>query len=274
MDASPDWKALVQGASELGVSLTPTQLEALERYLALLCEWNQRFNLTAIDDPNEILTKHFLDSLSCALVVDFAAQRTLVDVGTGAGFPGLVLKIAYPHLRVTLVDAVQKRLGFLERVAEDLGLRDVVTVHARAEDAAGAPKRLPARKSGGPPVAPPLRERFDVVTARAVARLNVLAEWCVPFARVGGVFVAMKGPDIADEALEAAFALEALGGSKPETTVLTLPGTDIGRSLVRIGKQKPTPAQFPRLPGTAKKAPLQPAPAPKNRIGYPGRGSR
>ena len=255
----PDWDFLVQGASALGVNLETSQVEQLQRYLELLCEWNQRFNLTAIDDPNEILVKHFLDSLSCARAIDFSRRRTLADVGTGAGFPGLVLKVAYPHLRVTLVDAVQKRLGFLERVAEDLGLRDVTTVHARAEDAAGAPKQGPVRKGGGPPPAPtgrPLRERFDVVTARAVARLNVLCEWTLPFVKVGGVFIAMKGPDVQEEFAEAAHAIQVLGGGRAEAVPLSLPGTDIGRSLVRIEKKRPTPPAYPRLPGTARKAPL------------------
>jgi len=258
-----DWPALVRNAGTLGVTLEPEQVERLQRYLGLLCEWNQRFNLTAIDRPDEILVKHFLDSLTCALVVDFQRHRTLADVGTGAGFPGLVLKIAFPHLRVTLLDAVHKRLLFLERVAADLELTDVRMVHARVEDAAAAhgPPSRSARSKGAPPPAPSasplvLRERFDLVTARAVARLNVLAEWLLPLARVGGAAVAMKGPDSAAEVEEAGRALRLLGGGEPVVRPLALPESDIGRSLILIPKVRATPPAYPRAPGAARKAPL------------------
>jgi len=256
MSGSPDWEGLSRGALEFGVSLDSGQMAALERYLELLCEWNQRFNLTAIESPDEVLTKHFLDSLACARAVDFASQRTLVDVGTGAGFPGLVLKIAYPHLRVTLLDAVRKRLGFLSHVAAELRLNDVEVLHARAEDVArpGAQARGP--KSQPSPAAPVLRERFDVVTARAVARLNVLAEWTLPFAKIGGRVILMKGPDVKEEVVEAAPALSLLGGGAPEVVTLCLPGTEIGRSLVTVPKLKATPNAYPRQAGTARKSPL------------------
>jgi 16S rRNA (guanine527-N7)-methyltransferase len=242
------------------VQLAPVQVAACARYSELLCEWNQRFNLTAIENPDEILVKHFLDSLSCAAVVDFTTRTTLVDVGTGAGFPGLVLKIAYPHLRVTLLDAVQKRLGFLERVVSELALTDVRTVHARAEDAA-RPRRPAADSAPAPASAsvanlPPLREAFDVATARAVARLNVLSEWLLPFVRVGGVAISMKGPEVASEAEEAANALRTLGGRVVDVRELTLPHTGVRRSLVVIRKERPTPASFPRGPGTARRSPL------------------
>lgn len=206
-EGEADWDRLSRDASGLGVLLTGDQIAALRRYLELLTEWNQRFNLTAIQRPDEILVKHFLDSLTPALVLDLTRRHSLVDVGTGAGFPGLVLKIAYPHLQLTLLDAVQKRLNFLDRVAAELGLQDVQTVHARAEEAASA-QPLGAD-------APRLREKFDVVTSRAVARLNVLAEWTVPFARVGGVVLALKGPEMVEEAAEAERALRLLGGGRP-----------------------------------------------------------
>lgn len=245
-----DWTPVIHGAQSFGVELHPDQIAALDRYLAMLLEWNQRFNLTAIEAPSEVLTKHFLDSLSCAQAVDFTRQRSLIDVGTGAGFPGMVLKILYPHLQVTLLDAVQKRLNFLQRVAEDLNLTGLQTLHARAEDAAAYAPRPGTCSAQG------LRETFDVVTARAVARLNVLLEWTLPFARVGGVFVAMKGPDIADEVEEAKPATRRLGGGSAEIHVFQLPGSDLGRSLVVVPKVRPTPRDLPRLPGTARKSPL------------------
>jgi 16S rRNA (guanine527-N7)-methyltransferase len=249
-EAAPDWSRLIQGAESFGVALDAAQVEALQLYLRRLREWNARFNLTAIQDPDEILVKHFLDSLSCALVFDFQEARSLVDVGTGAGFPGLVLKIAYPHLDVVLLDAVQKRLNFLQHVADELGLKQLRTVHARAEDAATSTPRP------GTPTTPRLREQFDVVTARAVSRLAVLAEWTVPFARVGGAVLAMKGPEPAEEVQEAERALKLLGAGSPVVRELQLPGTDLGRSLIRIPKVRPTPRTYPRPPGTAREAPL------------------
>jgi 16S rRNA (guanine527-N7)-methyltransferase len=207
----------------------------------LLLEWNRRFNLTAIEEPDAVIDKHFLDSLSCATVLDLTPVGRLVDVGTGAGFPGLVLKIAYPQLEVLLLDSVEKRLRFLDRVATTLHLSGVETVHARAEDAGRDPSR---------------REQYDIAVARAVARLNTLAEYCLPLVRVGGWFLAQKGPDIGAELAEARFAFDQLGGGAAQTRTLTLPGTDIRRSLVLVPKVKRTPAQYPRLPGTPRKHPL------------------
>lgn len=232
---------LAAGAGEFGVTLDEPKLEAMLTYREELLLWNRRLNLTAIADPDAVLVKHFLDSLSGALVVEFAAARTLIDVGTGAGFPGLVLKIAFPHLRVTLLDAVEKRLRFLERLRERLGLAEVTTLHARAEEAG----RDPA-----------WREQFDIVTARAVAPLNVLCEYCLPFARVGGVFLAYKGPEIEEEIAQAARAIRLLGGGAPGVRHLTLPGSDLRRSLVTIPKSAATPPQYPRRTGSARKRPL------------------
>jgi 16S rRNA (guanine527-N7)-methyltransferase len=256
MAGESDWDGLIRGASEWGVSLSTDQVTQLQRYLDLLMEWNQRFNLTAIEDRQEILHKHFLDSLACARAVDFTTFRSLVDVGTGAGFPGLVLKIAFPHLEVTLLDAVGKRLTFLTHVAEELGLEGVSVVHARAEDATRPPRRSPRRAEPSPAAAPALREVFEVVTARAVARLNVLAEWTLPFAKIGGRVILMKGPDVKEEVGEAAHAFSLLGGGPPEVLNLRLPGTEIGRSLVTIPKVKATPNAYPRQAGAARKAPL------------------
>jgi 16S rRNA (guanine527-N7)-methyltransferase len=240
--ASPSGSArLAQGAAALGVPLDARALDAFALYLEELTLWNQRFNLTAIEDPDEIIVKHFLDSLSCAAVLDLPAARSLIDVGSGAGFPGLALKIAFPHLRLVLLDALEKRLRFLDRLAERLGMEAVTTLHARAEDAGRAPE---------------WREQFDVVTARAVARLDTLCEYCLPFAAVGRVFVAQKGPEVAEELSQAARAIRTLGGGSPSLRTLTLPGSDVRRSLITIPKALATPAAYPRRPGSARKHPL------------------
>jgi len=244
----PDWSRLRAGAAAFGVTLDDGQIESLQEYLRLLGEWNRRFNLTSVRDPQEILIRHFLDSLTCAAVVELPARR-LVDVGSGAGFPGLVLKIAFPDLEVTLLDSQAKRLRFVERVASALGLEGVATIHARAEDAAAAAPCGPA-----PPV--PLRERFEVVTARAVAPLNILWEWTLPFSRIGGTVVAMKGPAAAAEVARGEAALRRLGGALREVREFRLPGADAGRSLVVAEKTRPTPGAFPRPPGTARRNPL------------------
>jgi 16S rRNA (guanine527-N7)-methyltransferase len=232
---------LAEGARELGLALDPTAKEAFAVYREELLLWNQRLNLTAIEEPGQVRVKHFLDSLSGALVVDFGAAESLVDVGTGAGFPGLVLKIAFPHLKVVLLDAVEKRLRFLARLVARLGLPDVTTVHARAEEA--------GREAAW-------RERFDVVTARAVAPLNVLVEYCLPLARVGGQFLAYKGPETDEEIVRAAAAIRLLGGGAPGARRLVLPGSGMGRGLIAIPKIAPTPAGYPRRTGSARKHPL------------------
>jgi 16S rRNA (guanine527-N7)-methyltransferase len=232
---------LAAGARELSVALDDDACRMLALYEEELLLWNRRLNLTAIEDPAQVRVKHFLDSLSGALVVDLAAAASLVDVGTGAGFPGLVLKIAFPHLRLLLLDAVQKRLRFLERLCQRLGIRDVAFRHARAEEAG----RDPA-----------FRERFDVVTARAVAPLNVLCEYCLPLARVGGVFLAYKGPEIDEEIARAAVAIRLLGGGAPSVRQFALPQSDVRRSLVTTPKIAPTPAAYPRRTGSARKHPL------------------
>jgi 16S rRNA (guanine527-N7)-methyltransferase len=232
---------LAAGARAYGIPLSTQQLDRFREYLRLLHDWNQRFNLTAIDAPEDVVDKHYVDSLSCAAALDLSAVRTLVDIGTGAGFPGLVLKIAFPHLEVLLLDAVDKRLRFLRRVTEALALTGVTLLHARAEQAGCDPS---------------WRERYDAALSRAVARLNILAEYCLPFVRVGGWFLAQKGPEVDAELSEARPALQKLGGGTVEVRSLTLPNTQIGRSLVLVPKVARTPREFPRLPGTPKRHPL------------------
>jgi 16S rRNA (guanine527-N7)-methyltransferase len=232
---------LTGGAAALGIHLESRQQEQLCLYAAELGKWNQRFNLTAIEDDAAIIDKHFLDSLSCIRAVVPALIGPAIDVGSGAGFPGLVLKVAFPQRQFILLDAIEKRIRFLERVIARLGLTGVKAVHARAEDAAQLPE---------------FRERFDVVFARAVAPLRVLAEYTLPFARPGGQVIAQKGPDVADEAAAAVPAIQLLGGGTPTINVFHLPATDLRRSLVSIPKESPTPEAYPRRPGSAKKRPL------------------
>lgn len=222
------------------LALSPAQAEQFAAYAALLAEWNEKMNLTAITALPDVARKHFLDSLSLLQYTPLPAGASLLDVGSGAGFPGMALKIARPDLRVTCMDGTGKRVGFLQAVADALGL-DVACLHARAEEA--------GRK-------PPLRAGFDVVTARAVAALPVLCEYCLPFARVGGRFLAMKGPDGQAEGDAAATALEKLGARLVRVHAFTLPGTDYARTIVEIEKTKPTPPQYPRGAGKIKKAPL------------------
>lgn len=229
---------LAAGAKRLGVDLAPQQLSAYREYHRLLLDWNQRFNLTAIETPEAVIDKHFVDSLSCASMLDLTRPSRLVDVGTGAGFPGLVLKIAFPQLEVLLLDAVNKRLRFLCRVTAALQLTGVTTLHARAEEAGRDPR---------------WRGRFDLAVARAVAPLNTLAEYCLPLVRTGGWFLAQKGPEVSAELDAAQPALRMLGGGPASIHRLTLPGTEIGRSLILVPKIAPTPRDYPRLPGTPKK---------------------
>jgi 16S rRNA (guanine527-N7)-methyltransferase len=241
MTDAPLLDRLAAGAGSFGIDLEGPKLSAYREYLRLLLEWNQRFNLTAIEAPEAVIDKHFIDSLSCALVLDPPSLHRLVDVGTGAGFPGLVLKIAFPHVEVLLLDAVEKRLRFLRRVTEALGLAGVTTLHARAEEAGRDPR---------------WRGRFDLAVARAVAPLNTLAEYCLPFVRLGGCFLAQKGPTVAAELAAARPALQKLGGGEARVHDLILPDTDLRRCLVRVPKIAPTPREYPRLPGTPKKHPL------------------
>lgn len=241
-------RLLLANAPAFGVVLDDAAADRFERYAALLREWNERVNLTAILDDEGIAVRHFADSLSLAprLREALAARPSgaptlrLVDVGSGAGFPGLPLAIAFPELRVTLVDSLAKRVAFLDAAIAALGLPNADARHARAEDAA----REPA-----------LRGAFDVAAARAVASLPVLCEYCLPFLRQGGLFVAMKGrADEAAEPMDRALAL--LGGEAGPVDRFVLPGTDMQRTLVLVRKVRLTPPQYPRKAGKPEKEPL------------------
>ncbi len=209
-----------------------------EVYLKELLEWNKKFNLTAITDPDEIRLKHFEDSLSLLQTIQLTNQ-SLIDIGSGAGFPGIPLRIACPQISLTLIEATHKKVKFLRHLTSTLGLAGVEVLWGRAEE-----------------LVKERREIFDVAVARAVARLNVLCEWGLPYVKVGGLFIAYKEDKVEAEVEEAEHAIKKLGGQLKEIKKVTLPGSDIIRSLVVIEKISPTPAAFPRHPGIASKRPL------------------
>ena len=229
-------------AAALGLSLTNRQREQFACYNELLLEWNGRMNLTALTAPRDVALKHMADSLAAYDAAWFEGASTAADIGAGAGFPGLPLKIYRPELSLTLIDALAKRVRFLEAVVEALGLSGVTCVHARAEEA--------ARQTA-------YRERFDLVFARAVAPLPVLAEYTLPFVRKGGRLLALKGAKYQEEAALAARALTILGGSLQMTRPVQLPGLSDKRAIVVIQKDRPTPAAYPRKAGVPEKKPLQ-----------------
>ncbi len=225
----------------LHISLTEKQIEQFLRYYELLIQWNEVMNLTAITDYEEVMKKHFIDSLSLIKAYDLNREVSLIDVGTGAGFPGLALKIAFPNLQVTLLDSLNKRIGFLQNVIDDLELEGIVAIHGRAEDYA---------KKGM------LREQFDLCVSRAVANLTTLSEYCLPFVKIGGQFISYKSEKIAEEQIQAKAAINVLGGNVAEEISLTLPHSDIYRNLFVINKVKETPKKYPRKAGLPSKEPI------------------
>jgi 16S rRNA (guanine527-N7)-methyltransferase len=227
---APDLERLRRGAAAFDLRLDDAQLERFRRLADLLEDWNRRFNLTRIP-PEETVALHFLDSLSVARAHPLRPALLVIDVGTGAGFPGLPLKIACPGIDLVLLDATRKKLRFLEAAAEALGLEGVEIVHGRAEEFGRDPLR---------------RERFDLVVARAVARLPALAEYLLPLAKVGGTALAMKTAPPDEEIAEARAAIAALGGEIEAVARVVLPETGIERALISLRKRRPTPARYPR----------------------------
>ena len=222
--------------------LNTAQEEAFRRYLDELMAWNRRFNLTAIREPEEILRKHFLDSLSVLTATGCLNGQRVIDVGTGAGFPGLALKIACPEMRLTLVESVRKKADFCRHIVSTLGMHDVVVIHARAEEVGQQQEH---------------REVYDWAVARAVARLPVLAEYLLPLVRLGGAMLAQKGETGPAEVQDAARALQVLGGEVEHVRALTLPGITETRYLIVVRKQAATPKAYPRRPGVPAKRPLR-----------------
>ena len=236
-----DMEGFQKDLEAFGIFLTDGQLGQFLRYYEMLVEWNGRMNLTAITEYQDVLKKHFVDSLSLTKVYDLRQNSSIIDVGTGAGFPGLALKIAFPGLKVTLLDSLNKRIQFLDAVIGELGIQGVETVHGRAEDFAKPGK---------------LRESFDLCMSRAVANLSTLSEYCLPFVKKGGLFVAYKSEKAASEIEEAEKAISLLGGRIKERAEFTLPDSDIYRSLFVIEKTKATPGKYPRKAGLPSKEPL------------------
>jgi len=233
---------------ELRIILSEKQLEQFLTYYEMLIEKNKVMNLTAITEFDEVMKKHFIDSLSLVKVCHLENAFSVIDVGTGAGFPGIPLKIAFPHLKLTLLDSLNKRVGFLQEVVEMLGIQDVKTIHGRAEDFS---------RQGQ------LREAFDLCLSRAVANLSTLSEYCLPYVKVGGKFISYKSEKVSmesdndeSEVMRAAHAISILGGRLVEQKGFLLPSSDIYRNLIVIEKCRPTPKQYPRKAGTASKKPL------------------
>lgn len=223
------------------ISLTDKQIEQFLTYYEMLTEWNQTMNLTAITEFDDVMKKHFIDSLSLVKAVDLSDNLLLMDVGTGAGFPGLALKIAFPNLEVTLLDSLNKRIRFLKEVTDRLKLNGVETIHGRAEDFAVQEK---------------YREKYDLCVSRAVANLSVLAEYCLPFVKKDGLFVPYKSEKTAEELIAAENAVSILGGQTEGQVTFYLPDSDVFRNLVKIRKVKGTPKKYPRKSGLPAKAPL------------------
>jgi 16S rRNA (guanine527-N7)-methyltransferase len=228
--------------NEKGITLSPRQLGQFETYFETLVEWNEKMNLTAITEKEEVYLKHFYDSLTAAFHFDFSRPVTLCDVGAGAGFPSIPLKIAFPELKVTIVDSLNKRITFLNHLAEKLGLEEVNFIHDRAETFG---------------VKPGHRESYDIVTARAVARLSVLSELCLPLVKPGGTFVALKAANAKDELEDAKKAISVLGGRTDQSHTFSLPFEESDRTIIIVKKEKPTPKKYPRKPGTPNKTPIE-----------------
>ena len=234
-------KSLKKDALEFGIELSDYQLKQFYDYYELLIEWNEKINLTAITDFNEVLKKHFLDSISLVKAVPLDGSFTLIDIGTGAGFPGIPIKIAFPNIKVTLLDSLNKRVIFLEEVISKLGLIEIEAIHGRAEDFA---------KEGM------LRESFDYSVSRAVANLSSLCEFCLPYVKVGGMFISYKSEKAKEEMQISKNAIDILGGNILGCENFLLPGTDMERNFVIIKKVVPTPLKYPRKAGTPIKKPL------------------
>mgnify|MGYP006329977631 FL=1 len=232
----------IEALAAKGIELTETQIAQFKKYFELLVEWNEKMNLTAITDLEGVYLKHFYDSISPSLYFDFTKELSVCDVGAGAGFPSIPIKICFPHLHVTIVDSLNKRITFLHHLADELKLENVSFVHARAEEFGQNPK---------------YREQFDVVTARAGARLSVLSELCLPLVKQGGSFVALKAAAGAEELKDAKKAITTLGASLKEEFSFLLPVEESERALYVFDKIKPTPKKYPRKPGVPNKTPIK-----------------
>jgi len=235
-------RSFVNALIQQQISLNEEQLNQFSIYYEMLVEWNEKINLTAITEKNDVYLKHFYDSITPSFYEDFSNIKNICDVGAGAGFPSLPLKICFPHLHVTIIDSLQKRILFLQQLVDQLQLTNVELVHSRAEDA-GQNKNL--------------REQYDIVTARAVARMSVLSEYCLPLSRKGGCFIALKGANASEELADSEKAIHILGGKLNRQETFKLPKEESERSLIWIEKVKHTPKKYPRKAGTPNRSPLK-----------------
>ncbi|SET29779.1 16S rRNA (guanine527-N7)-methyltransferase [Pseudobutyrivibrio sp. C4] len=238
---SRDYSYLKNTIIDWNLTLDDKQINQLDLFYEMLVEKNKVMNLTAITEFDEVIVKHFADSLSIGKVMP-SNINTVCDLGTGAGFPGIPMAIAYPNIQFTLIDSLNKRIKFLQEVVDALGLRNVTLIHARAEEA-GRNKLY--------------REKFDLVVSRAVANISTLSEYCLPLVKLNGYFISFKSGDIKEEVSLSGNAIQKLGGSMEELVYFSLPDTDISRSFIIIDKKKSTPKAYPRKAGTPSKEPLK-----------------
>lgn len=233
---------LIEGAKALEITLSDVQIEQFYAYYKLLVEWNQKFNLTAITEEKEVIIKHFLDSIALNKIVNLDDVENIIDLGTGAGFPGIPLKIAFPNLDITLVDSLSKRVSFLENVIEELELKYIKCIHSRAEDL------------GKNDI---FREKYDLCVSRAVADLTILSEYCIPFVKSGGSFISYKSSNVEQEVDYSENAINVLGGKLRDMVALKIPYSEIFRSFVIIDKISKTPDKYPRKAGKPTKSPIK-----------------
>ncbi len=236
------FQLMKEASLEVGLDLTEQQYNQFIMYMRLLQEWNEKINLTAITEDEEVIKKHFIDCIKAFKSNAVKNAKTIIDVGTGAGFPGLPIAIMNPNVRVTLLDSLNKRINFLNAVIAKLDLKNVVTIHSRAEDGARKPE---------------LRENFDVATSRAVANMAVLSEFCLPYVKLEGYFVALKGPAIEDEIKEGKKAISTLGGELENIIEVNIEESDLKHNIVEIRKVSKCPKTYPRKAGTINKKPIK-----------------
>ncbi len=236
------FQLMKEASLEVGFDLTEKQYNQFIEYMKLLQEWNEKINLTAITEDEEVIKKHFIDCIKAFKSNAVKNAKTVIDVGTGAGFPGLPIAIMNPNVNVTLLDSLNKRINFLNTVIAKLELKNVVTIHSRAEDG--------ARKQE-------LRENFDVATSRAVANMAVLSEFCLPYVKLNGYFVALKGPAIEDEIREGKKAIDTLGGELENIIEVNIEESDLKHNIVEIKKIRKCPKTYPRKAGSINKKPIK-----------------